>query len=548
MRSTQMPLRSEALLSLLEFASLTRDSPRDSLLVFSALQQQPQSLPARAYLLLLRQQQPHRRLDTLRRALADTTEPAELLRVQAALVLVLASGGDGERSAAWLSWLHAEGVDLSLAAGNGLAALLRLPGAAGQSQAGQPALGSDDGLTETGGEDAVDESNWHAAANDEGGQNNLWVAAIEACGESVDSARAICAAMEAANELEPASGLGVDALLALLAVCARGADVDEAVATLGQMGPAAPAEAYVRVVETAAASRAEDEEAGLPSMHVATATLDLMQEADALADASAAQLLRLFCALVSGFGRLADLDSAYSAFLEGCEWLERRREEALGEEAVRDRLHSLGMEADAVRLTDEERWWMEAERSLYQARRTRGRAVPGIPHATAAHCAAARSSPPSLDPYAASPLLRRRQTMVDAAAPHPRGLLLACKLLEQLQSRSGQRLSHGYYRQLINGHATAHELSSALTELQGAWGGSFASPASWRVSDSTVASLMEARRRPLSLSSAALAAAQSHSSRAHSADRHMHRSGLAGHWCADDGRARGGERGRERRR
>ena len=51
----------------------------------------------------------------------------------------------------------------------------------------------------------------------------------------------------------------------------------------------------------------------------------------------------------------------------------------------------------------------------------------------------------------------RTQAMVEVAAPHPQGLLLACTLLEELTRTSGQGLKHGYYSQLIQGHATAHE-------------------------------------------------------------------------------------------
>ena len=57
------------------------------------------------------------------------------------------------------------------------------------------------------------------------------------------------------------------------------------------------------------------------------------------------------------------------------------------------------------------------------------------------------------------------RVMVEAAAPHPRGLLLACTLLEQMARSSGQRLTHGYYSQLISGHKTAHELHVGMSTM-----------------------------------------------------------------------------------
>jgi len=83
------------------------------------------------------------------------------------------------------------------------------------------------------------------------------------------------------------------------------------------------------------------------------------------------------------------------------------------------------------------------------------------------------------------------RAMVDAAAPHPRGLLLACNLLEQLTRKSGQGLKHAYYSQLIAGHATAHDLHIATAALQGAQREGAAS-SGWRVSDGTIAALMAA--------------------------------------------------------
>ncbi|KAL1511332.1 hypothetical protein AB1Y20_006137 [Prymnesium parvum] len=413
MLSTAMPLDSAPLLSLLDLASCTYDSSHDALLVFTAVQQQPRPIPPRAFLLLARHKDTRARVALFRRAADEAPTAAARLHAWRALALCLASGGEAEECASLLRWLHREGFDLRHAAADELARVLRLRSARlGGAAEGAPA-------GRGGGEVDV------AAEARRGARPAcLWLGAIDAS-DGVATSRRICDAMAAEGELRPAAGRGVGALLAHLCVCAREADVAEALAALEWLGGAAPAEAFVLVVEAACAAREQRR-----AMGVAAATVERMREAGALAEASAGELLRLYCSLIRGFGLQADLRSAYATFEEACDWLEEQEQELWGEA--------------------EKAWWRQAERAIYQA-------------------------------------------MVNAAAPHPRGLLLACKLLEQLQSRSGQRLAEGYYRQLINGHATAHELSSALSALQGAYGRS--SLTSWRVSDATVASLMEAISR-----------------------------------------------------
>ena len=49
-------------------------------------------------------------------------------------------------------------------------------------------------------------------------------------------------------------------------------------------------------------------------------------------------------------------------------------------------------------------------------------------------------------------------------ALHPRGLLLASELLEKAKGK-GERLNKGYYAQLIEGLATAHDLKAQLGVL-----------------------------------------------------------------------------------
>jgi len=92
--------------------------------------------------------------------------------------------------------------------------------------------------------------------------------------------------------------------------------------------------------------------------------------------------------------------------------------------------------------------------------------------------------------------------MVRAAAPHPRGVLLACSLLEEL-GRTGAPITDGYYASLIARVGDARELQRQLAALQHtkqAGGG-------WRVSDATIASLLTALRGQAQDQGAATAAA-----------------------------------------
>ena len=339
---------------------------------------------------------------------------------------------------------------------------------------------------------------------------SLWALALRSCGSSVDGADALCAAMDGSGELEPPEGKGLDVLMEYLRVCARAAAPDAAVLGLRKLGDAAPAEAFVSVVCTCCAG---DE----PRMDAATTVLDMMDEAGKLEGASPGQYLRLYVSLVTGFGRRFDLDAAHSAFEEGCEWLKQAQQQQVkariaqraAEEAARQALLSVDGRATAS----------EEDDALVAQLVAQGRGGPspgatgGAPTASAtdattgASAAATRcgSYPPQgeeemgweeeafeweeEDWLAAERSLVR--VMVEAAAPHPRGLLLSCTLLEQLTRRSGQGLKHGYYAQLIKGHATAHDLHVATSALVGAQRHGLAS-SGWRVSDATIATLMEA--------------------------------------------------------
>ena len=180
----------------------------------------------------------------------------------------------------------------------------------------------------------------------------------------------------------------------------------------------------------------------------------LIWQADALEQCTAGELVQLYVALIAGHGRRAELDEAHAAFIEGSDHLDkcRKRIEPAGSTASGSSSGAGASEGASSAVASGEEWgereWRAAERALTRA-------------------------------------------MVDAAAPHPRGLLLACNLLEQLTRRRGQGLKHAYYSQLISGHATAHDLHIATEALQGAQREGAISSA-WRVSDGTIAALMAA--------------------------------------------------------
>ena len=196
-----------------------------------------------------------------------------------------------------------------------------------------------------------------------------------------------------------------------------------------------------------------------------------------LATASPAVVLQLYAALVRGYGALGDLDSAHAAFLEGRQWLTQLsspksvaprpgRAAARGARAAAAEAAAAAAAAAAVlgvaaedEDEDEDAWlsigpgmadrgaaWQRADRCLCLA-------------------------------------------MVRAAAPHPRGVLLACSLLEEL-GRTGAPVTDGYYSSLIARVGDARELQrqlSALQQTKQVGGG-------WRVSDATIASLLTALR------------------------------------------------------
>jgi hypothetical protein len=211
----------------------------------------------------------------------------------------------------------------------------------------------------------------------------------------------------------------------------------------------------------------------------------MMQRAGALDRASDAQLLRLYVALVSGYGS-RDLEAAHAAFEEAVEWLRLAQQKQVKRRAQAEARAEAEAEAEAEAQT---------VRRGAAAAAVSGSAAGG----TASDTPRGSSDEWGDDEWRAAERALH-SVMVEAAAPHPRGLLLACTLLESLQRNSGQRLRSGCaaartprtrgvaraclapkegrgsvtavrismstdYAQLISGHATAHELHVATGAL-----------------------------------------------------------------------------------
>ena len=279
---------------------------------------------------------------------------------------------------------------------------------------------------------------------------SLWALAVRACGSRIEQAEALCAAAAAVGELSAETGVGVSMLEEMILVCGRARDPSAAVLTLRKLEGRASPEAYVSALGTCCADEA-------PNMALADGVLDMMQGAGALDAATPGQLLRLFVGLVRGYGRSAALEEAHGAFKEGLEWLEMAQQQQIKRRQQQQQQQG---PVEGAESEWEDAEWRAAERAL-------------------------------------------TRVMVDAAVPHPRGLLLACTLLERLERRSGQGLKHGYYNNLISGHATAHDLHVALGALQQAQGLRGVSASGYRVTDATIATLMDA----LTAQAAGLAAA-----------------------------------------
>ena len=163
-----------------------------------------------------------------------------------------------------------------------------------------------------------------------------------------------------------------------------------------------------------------------------------------LAAASPAVVLQLYAALVRGYGTLGDLDSAHAAFLEGRQWLTQLssakavaprpgRAAARGARAAAAEAAAAAALLGAADDEDGEDAWLSIG--------------PGVADRGAAWQRADRCL---------------CLAMVRAAAPHPRGVLLACSLLEEL-GRTGAPVTDGYYSSLIARVGDARELQRQLS-------------------------------------------------------------------------------------
>lgn len=271
----------------------------------------------------------------------------------------------------------------------------------------------------------------HAPASASG----LWALALRACSatsgtdapaERAATAVAIREAMEEAGEMNLPKGVGVGAAIEYIAaICTS--DLDGAVVMLRKLHERALPNAYVLVIEASCAG-------STPNMRIAKGVLEMMRASGALQRAAPDELVRIYVALVAGHGRRAELEAAWLAFEDGRRLLRPMQTLPAG-----------AREMAEAEVQEEDETWRSSRRKLYQA-------------------------------------------MVDAAAPHPRGLLLACRLLEEIEE-SGSPLTDGYYAQLISGHATASDLQDGLMRLQGRGPRSFGGLS---VSDATIAALMQA--------------------------------------------------------
>jgi hypothetical protein len=492
MQATDVPLMPESYEALLWHAAVRREcSPsvwqihRSMDDVFGCINQDGTqgavAVHANVILLVLPHLPARERLPFCVRALSQGGRPPpEELLLQAAIAILRAHEGDGDESATWLLTLLAEGVDLEGIDREGRLALLvsqilpdgllrdslSLEGLLGPEGTLLPQESSESGSGSQDGNKTVPTGHFVSQRRDADG-GSLWSLCVRACGTQVEAADALCQEMQACGELDVRyANKGVETILEFLRVCERAREPNAAVLALRKLEDAEVpvAEAYVRAL----AACCSDE---CPNMALATATLDQMDSAGALSCTTPGQMLRLYVALIRGYGRRSQLDDAHGAFLEGQEWLSEGWQKQVRQQLETSGPSSkLGLDLEELSLTgssdgpvrtagiglgklDQAEWgeaqWQAAERALHR-------------------------------------------TMVEAAAPHPRGLLLACTLLEQLGRNSQQKLKHAYYSQLISGHATANELHVAMASLQSSRAGL---GGAWQVSDATIATLMDALSR-----------------------------------------------------
>ena len=533
----QLPLTAAGAAGALRHASLAR-RPHDALLAFSLLRRTAAAtsangaLDTESYLHYLPFVRPHGRLSFLEQAADDCRHDgrsADYALLLAAVALQLATGGQAAKAAALLTWMHDDGIDLLRldegvrrddghggggggGGGGGVIAQGLLAQTASRVFAPRSdaaaaaatydeeearaaaeaeeavAAGSDRGglggaankEQSDGGDDGDDDDDGalgdDAVAEAAMGAGGVWLLAVRACAD-VGSAEVVTAAVEAVAArpgADPAEARLVEACrLELMDACRRAADAGAAARALRRFGSVAPPVAHVRLVQTHCAQP-------MPDMERAVGCLNAMDEANLLRVASAPCVLQLFTALVRGFGRLGDLDSAHAAFLEGRQWLAQLSPPPEVEVASASSASSASSSASSFASStasstrrggsgsgdddDDDDVWLQIG--------------PGASDRSEAWRSADRC------------LCR---AMVRAAAPLPRGLLLACTILEEL-ARSGRQLTDGYYASLIMGVGSTHELREQLEALRGGGSGARSFGGGWRVSDATIGSLMTALR------------------------------------------------------
>jgi len=464
LHATRMPVTPAPFVELLRFASGPRESYGETLLVFDALERRLAAtgapLPAAALLLLLRRLRVPAREALLLRGARDCALAPDAALLLGAAALHWASEGGAQRAAALLGWMAREGYDLARLDGEGWLA------AAFCDELAPPRY-----LEQRGRFGALSQA---GEALPGGGCRSLWELALRACGDA-DGAEALGDAMEESGVLDLEGGRGAPLAVELIGACCAKGSIDAAALTLRRLGPHAPPLAYILVAEGCCAE-------AVPRMALARATMGAMSDAGALGVASVAEVVRVYAALIRGYGSLAKLDDAHGAFQEARQWLvgasgDWMRERDAAEWAAAERaaqLYVAGLqeaEGAASRLTSAASPAAGTTASAGKRRRGKGGRGGGG--------AGGRSGGGEAGPAEAGGGRRGARTrdlwqeadgtlvdaMVEAAAQHPRGLGLACTLLESAVERGSVVRVEGYYQQLIHGHATAEELQASNGDL-----------------------------------------------------------------------------------
>lgn len=327
---SRMPATSMPFVELLRFASGPRADHAETSQVFEALERRLGAtgapLPARAVLLLLRRTRPPARQALLLRGARDCATAADAATLLGAAVVNWVSQGQGARAAAVLRWMHAEGYDVAHADSCGWIAsafceqlppprgVAALPAArwAADTRSTEPLHGGagggaavwPEGSGETsGGYDAAARASGARGGVAGGGEASggcLWSMALRAC-VSVDDAMSLGDVLESSGVLDLEAGTGRDLGVELLGACCACGGIDAAAVILRRMGPYAPPLAYVLLVEACCAEET-------PSMALAQATVGAMGDAGALRAAAVPEVVRLYVALIRGFGALAQLE------------------------------------------------------------------------------------------------------------------------------------------------------------------------------------------------------------------------------------------------